>query len=911
MHSFANSFTRTFSPTVCSTSNHGAAILTLRLAERALLDRLPRVKGARWDHVDHPICLKGTRIEELEKLAKWMDDEGERRMYVLTGMAGTGKTTIAKSAAELAHEKGVLGASFFCSRASDERSNSRLICPTIAFQLSRYSTEFGAEVVKTIMKDPDIGHSLFDKQLEELIVKPMRRAVTSIVASFKMKLGFSRSLSDQQLKQLILRPLRLLATSVDTDPDLAQLFPDVQQMVIIPLQSIAISLREEKGKEEEWDLVVDEIISIVEAIEEGLPAGRVQESIIKPVCKVVASMEEALKVVAKRKDHTRPDYTQETRARLSEKLARSVTRLRAIISLVEHRLSEEFRKSIVEPARKIIASVQKHDTGHILTDEGFRDQVVEPVRRVIASGLTQDASLSPSDSLLKKRIEELLHTIVSSLQEKLDATLWLSDAQLDDVVLRPLRTLVEVANSSPLAKQFKTRRQVAMELENVISFAVKSGNPLSDEELEASITEFLQKMKPFARPVIIVVDALDECKDLGTPEKFLLAFARHIHSIPSLKIFATSRPEFSARLALQDSSVKRLTDVLILHEVDRLRVDADMRLFFRVHLAAIAAKRRYDYTDLPDTWPPEELVEKLARKAAGFFIFAFTICRFLDSPGDIQEQLEFILEFSTNTEGRLGIDGLYQSVFDTALSHFLDHRLAAQCGFVVAAIVLLFDPLSLEDLAGVLGIGPDRIRGILRDLHSVLVVPLNNKGIIHTFHASFHDFLTDRTRCSSQIHVHLPRRHMEITICLLQRMMEGLRKNICKFDGFKQNGEVAYLNERRARYIGKPLTYACRYWAQHLSHVPPTESGNEVLAQRLDRFLQTKLLYWIEALSLMGDMATAETSLATVRRWFSVWLQATEQSLMLILCVAGSQDVATADSQQSSRRRQSIFDPVW
>ena len=829
------------------------------------MDRLPRAKGAQWDYVDRPACLEGTRIEELERMMNWMDDEGERRMYVLTGLAGIGKTTIAKSVAELAHGNRILGASFFCSRGSDERSNMRLIFPTIAFQLAHYSTEFRVEVLKAIKMEPDIGHSLPDKQLEELIVRPMRAVVSSLVASTKTRLGFCRSLSDRQLDNLILQPLRLIATSLETDPGFIQVLLDAQWVLVVPLQSVAMSFKDNGVRQ----AVVDEVVSIIETLRNELSIGRIQELIIRPIGKIVISMKEES---ARLLRETGSQELLEKLQSLTEDLRTIAT---SIATLVETRLGEEFGRTIVDPSQKILSSVQEQlDKGHILPDHKFHDQIFEPVRKLIASMQRQDISYSQSTKQFKEQTMKHLYRIISPLQEKLDISPWLSDTQLDQLILYPLRKAIETKNvgSCSIDEQLETWRGVVMELRATILLLEecrRKGRSLSHEEPGQSVTELIQKISYFSRPVIVVVDALDECRDLETPEKFLLALARHIHSTPFLKIFSTSRPEFSTRLALQNSSVDRLTDILILHQVDRARVDADIRLFFQVRLAAIATRQSGDNTKLPHEWPPEDLVNKLIGKAGGLFIFAFTICRFLESPGDIQDHLEFIANLHTSTEGRLGIDELYQKVIDAALSNFVDPILISQCGLVVAAIILLFDPLSLKDLAEVLNVKPGSIRGVLRDLHSVLVVPLDDKGIIHTFHASFHDFLTDQNRCSGQIYVHPAQRHMEITVCLLQRMLEGLERNICRLDGSRLNRDVKDLSGRMERYIGKPLAYACRYWAEHLSHVLPTESS-ETLKQMVDRLIRTKLLYWIEVLSLLGDMGTANMSLARVRKWFSV-----------------------------------------
>ena len=59
-----------------------------------------------------------------------------RPIFWLNGLAGTGKSTIAQTASERMFAEGSLGASFFCSRSVEDRSDLQLTFPTLAFQLA-------------------------------------------------------------------------------------------------------------------------------------------------------------------------------------------------------------------------------------------------------------------------------------------------------------------------------------------------------------------------------------------------------------------------------------------------------------------------------------------------------------------------------------------------------------------------------------------------------------------------------------------------------------------------------------------------------------------------------------------------------------------------------------------------------
>ena len=83
------------------------------------LARLPCVVGAAFNsyHRQHePQCICGTRVDLLRQVEEWSVNH-EKCLFWLNGMAGTGKSTIARTVARTFHDQGRLGASYFFSRA--------------------------------------------------------------------------------------------------------------------------------------------------------------------------------------------------------------------------------------------------------------------------------------------------------------------------------------------------------------------------------------------------------------------------------------------------------------------------------------------------------------------------------------------------------------------------------------------------------------------------------------------------------------------------------------------------------------------------------------------------------------------------------------------------------------------------
>jgi len=133
---------------------------------------MSRAAGVGHRSGDRQGCMKGTRRGILQQLEDWLHEEQGERFFWLSGGVGAGKSAIAQTFGEICFADGILGASFFCSRGSDDRCNVQLIIPTIAFQLAHRYPRFREELVKVLRINPDVGQERLSLQLEKLIVGP-------------------------------------------------------------------------------------------------------------------------------------------------------------------------------------------------------------------------------------------------------------------------------------------------------------------------------------------------------------------------------------------------------------------------------------------------------------------------------------------------------------------------------------------------------------------------------------------------------------------------------------------------------------------------------------------------------------------------------------------------------------------
>ena len=108
-------------------------------------------------------------------------DFSKSPIYWLNGLAGTGKSTIAKTISERLFADGRLGASFFCSRDFEDQRNLQLIFPTLATQLARKYAEFRSILVPVVLSDPNIAYESLYDQMKKLIVQPLNKSSISTV----------------------------------------------------------------------------------------------------------------------------------------------------------------------------------------------------------------------------------------------------------------------------------------------------------------------------------------------------------------------------------------------------------------------------------------------------------------------------------------------------------------------------------------------------------------------------------------------------------------------------------------------------------------------------------------------------------------------------------------------------------
>ena len=176
----------------------------------------------------------------------------------------------------------------------------------------------------------------------------------------------------------------------------------------------------------------------------------------------------------------------------------------------------------------------------------------------------------------------------------------------------------------------------------------------------------VKPLQESAISTVVIIDALDECKDEEPASAILSVLGQLVSEIPDVKFFITGRPEPRIREGFRLPLLADAADVFVLHEVEPSQVDSDIRLFFR-HKFSELARRRPGL----DGWPTEEQLHVLCERAAGLFVYAAATVKFTDKPnGNPRKQLDLLLqspqctvpEGKTKFKENMTLNSLYTSI---------------------------------------------------------------------------------------------------------------------------------------------------------------------------------------------------------------------------------------------------------
>jgi archaellum biogenesis ATPase FlaH len=428
----------------------------------------------------------------------------------------------------------------------------------------------------------------------------------------------------------------------------------------------------------------------------------------------------------------------------------------------------------------------------------------------------------------------------------------------------------------PTAKFFSTLAfqlaRTSADLRAKICQAIAKNDPdhIGQQQMRDQWTKLifqpLSDLKPASRsvPLVIVIDALDECKDENGIVHILdlLKRAKDL-SNTRLRILITSRPEDHICSGFGDASVY---DHLDLHKLPSDTIKHDMSIFFEFELKKIKTQNH----GLPAYWPSKDQIESLIQRSGGLFIYAATVCRFVGAKkASPTKRLDRILDGQPSQKAMQELDGMYSKILEYDLKELEDDEIVTffkNFRDVVGSVILLFEPLSANALSEVCDMEIEDVCSILNSLRSVLDIPKSLDCPVRLFHLSFREFLLDEKRCPNpELQINKLKKHNDLFESCLTLMSTHLKMDMCKL---QHPGALAFDVEKSRVEECLPLTvqYACRHWGYHLE-LSEARLGDTI---PVNRFLQEHFLHWLEALALIGKISEGAAMLSVLESILTV-----------------------------------------
>jgi len=392
---------------------------------------------------------------------------------------------------------------------------------------------------------------------------------------------------------------------------------------------------------------------------------------------------------------------------------------------------------------------------------------------------------------------------------------------------------VMLANQSP-----KFAIELAAELKPDAGAAAHK--PASDQ-IGPLLQRPLSALSGDNRPIVFVIDALDECvneRELGE----LLAGIARFNSAANVKFILTSRPE--THILGSPISDRGQNEILQLHMIDTTEVTEDIRLYIQ---------DSFYKSPLNAPWYSDPSVISLATLSNGLFIFASTVVSYVLNAKSVHTRttrLQTALAAVTQSSVAMGpLDSMYEFVLTRASNTAEIERGELEATQrVLACIMAARVPTSINMLAELLDMQVDHLRESLQRLLSVLFVPeTDDEPGLRTLHASFGDYLIGRAPPNIRMIKSLG--HNVLARSCLQRMA---RDDLC-FNISRSRSSYEANDQTSADWMVPSLVYACLQWAHHVA----AASESAVLDELSEQIFMPKFLFWLEVLSVLGKVRVA------------------------------------------------------
>lgn len=378
-------------------------------------------------------------------------------------------------------------------------------------------------------------------------------------------------------------------------------------------------------------------------------------------------------------------------------------------------------------------------------------------------------------------------------------------------------------------------------------------------------------VKPVAQfilsgPIVIIVDALDESGSQRARYTLVSLLIQGLKELPqNFRVLVTSclEPDILHHLDHNKDILSKLMSSIPGTEQDILKY-----IQYRM-------MRTYQWLGILD----DAQCQLLAAKSESLFQWAYTACEALRGEGkgglSIQKRFNRLMSLAPVYGELAPLDRLYAGVLSDVFD-VNDEEVMSLFRSVMGQILAAVEPLGMDALNELrqhskspTSLLENEVKLIVPFMGSLLSGVSETSTSVRLLHTSFRDFLTEKSR-SQGFYVDPMVEHASLALGSLRVMTTkstGLCFNICQLPtSYLPNAQIPGLQESMKEHISPQLSYACKFWAAHISHSPMDKE----LLMVLRTFLYTHFLSWLEVLSIQGAMNASFESISFSKQWIQL-----------------------------------------
>ncbi|KAK4173428.1 hypothetical protein QBC36DRAFT_194689 [Triangularia setosa] len=358
---------------------------------------------------------------------------------------------------------------------------------------------------------------------------------------------------------------------------------------------------------------------------------------------------------------------------------------------------------------------------------------------------------------------------------------------------------------------------------------------------------------PGLRMTYLIIDALDECVT-GLPQLLELITQTSCTSSP-IKWIVSSRNWPDIEEQLETVTQKKRLSLELNAESISTAVDA----FIQSKVDQLAPKTKYDASMIGT------IKEFLHSHADGTFLWVALVCQALADPK--VKKRHILAKLQTFPRG---LDSLYARMLEQ-IGHSEDAEICKQ---ILAVAATVHRPISLDELASLIEMldevsdDPESLEEIVKLCGSFLII---RERTVYFVHQSAKDFLLGKASSNAShkapneasqaaFKLVFPAGIEDVSYVICWRSLNVMSEKLRR-DMYCLNAPGFLIDDVRAPDPDPLATvrYSCIYWIDHLRDLVSSRSSNWVHLVEDDgdvyKFLTTKYLYWLEALSLLRALS--------------------------------------------------------